>query len=144
MIAEKAIEDYRELGNKRDPLHLTGQSDPTKSYSGSDIVNEVKSQAGELGHKAVGATDSAIVSVGKGMNSLADTLKENLPTEGVICSAGESVAGSLKSGGDYLSENGAANIAKDVTDLIRKHPMPSLWIGVGTGILLGSALSRKS
>ncbi len=34
-------------------------------------------------------------------------------------------------------------LSKDLTELIRRHPLPSLTVGVGVGFLLGQILHRR-
>jgi hypothetical protein len=46
------------------------------------------------------------------------------------------VAGALDSAGKYLQEEGVSGMAEDVTDMIRRHPIPALLVGIGIGYLL--------
>ncbi len=34
-------------------------------------------------------------------------------------------------------------LSKDLTELIRRHPLPALAVGVGVGFLLGQILHRR-
>jgi hypothetical protein len=46
------------------------------------------------------------------------------------------VAETLESGGRYLKEEGLEGMAEDLTDLIRKNPIPAVLMGIGLGFLL--------
>jgi hypothetical protein len=46
------------------------------------------------------------------------------------------VASALDSSGRYLEEQGLSGMADDVTNLIRRNPIPAMLIGVGLGFLL--------
>jgi hypothetical protein len=124
-----------------------GQSVGSKA---ADLIHDGKALGAVVGDKiekaganAAQKTDSALASVGEGMNALAGTIRANAPADGMLGTAAASVAESLHSGGDYLSKKGLGEMGKDLTEVIRKHPMASLWVGLGVGVLLGSVLSRK-
>lgn len=42
----------------------------------------------------------------------------------------------MESTGEYLEEKGLSGMAGDVTDLIRRNPLPALLIAVGIGFLI--------
>jgi hypothetical protein len=101
----------------------------------SGLVDKAKGAAGDIGKRAEDATHA----VGSGMQSFAGTLRENLPKEGVLGSASGSVARSLEAGGKYLETEGLSGIAEDMTNLIRRNPIPALLVGIGLGFLLARA-----
>ena len=55
-------------------------------------------------------------------------------------SASSSLAHSLESGGRYLQEEGLKGIADDMTNLIRRNPIPALFVGIGIGFLLARSM----
>src|SRR5688572_30337260 len=87
----------------------------------SDVGHKAGEMASTVGHKAEDAT----AAVGGGMKSLAGTIRENVPDSGMLASAGSSLASSLESGGRYLQEEGLQGVASDLTNLIRKNPIPA-------------------
>jgi hypothetical protein len=99
---------------------------------GSTVSRRAEDAASTLGHKAQEAT-SAMAS---GMKSLAGTVRENMPHEGVMGRASSAVADSLESGGRYLQAEGLRGIADDLTNLIRRNPIPALLVGIGIGFLI--------
>jgi len=98
----------------------------------STVAEKAKDVAGAVGDKA----DTAVSSVGSGMQSLAGTIRDKGPSGGMLGSAASGVASALDSSGRYLEEQGLSGIADDMTNLIRRHPIPAILIGVGLGYLL--------
>jgi hypothetical protein len=105
-----------------------------------DAATSVGKKAGEaasyLGQKA----DDASMAVGKGMKSLGGTIREEGPQEGLLGSAGSTVAATLESSGKYLQEHGLSGIADDIAQTIRRHPLPAVLIGIGVGYMLARVL----
>jgi len=92
----------------------------------------VGSAATTVGHKA----EDAVCSVGKGMESLGEKVREKGPDHGLLGKATGAVAGALETGGKYLEDKKISGMAEDLTDLIKRNPIPALLIGVGLGFLL--------
>jgi hypothetical protein len=92
--------------------------------------------ASNISHKAEDTT----ASVGSGMRSLAGSLRESLPHEGMLGSASSAVADTLDRGGRYLQEEGLRGITADFTELVRRNPIPAVLIGVGVGFLLARSM----
>ena len=53
---------------------------------------------------------------------------------------GNKVEQTYEAGRDYVTERGLSGMGEDVTDLIRKNPLPAMLIGLGIGFLLARAL----
>ena len=101
-------------------------------------VEKTTGAASFLEEKAEQATEA----VGAGMESLGETIHEHKPGEGVFGNAAEAVADKLKAGGHYLEEKGLKGIGEDITNMIRRNPVPVLLIGVGVGFLLARMMRR--
>ena len=106
----------------------------------SSVMDRAKDAASNLGQKAQGGLET----VGSGLTSAAGTIRENLPNEGVVRNVGDRVAEGLETSGRYISEEGFSGMAEDLTDLIRRNPIPALLVGVGLGFLLARATARNS
>jgi len=115
-----------------------GAADRAKDVA-SGFASKAKDTAGDLSKRAEDATHA----VGSGMQSLAGTLRDNLPKEGMLGTASSSVAKSLEASGKYLEKEGLAGIAEDMTDMIRRNPIPALLVGIGLGFLLARATHRS-
>jgi hypothetical protein len=96
-------------------------------------------QAGSALHSVA---DSATSAVGSGMESLAGTIRDHTPHEGMIGTASNAVADTLESGGRYLKEHTPAEMFNDVTDLIRRNPLTCVMVGLGVGFLLARLTKR--
>jgi len=105
--------------------------DKARDLAGN-ATDKAKDVASNLGRKAEDATHA----VGSGMKSLAGTMRENLPREGMIGNAASTVVGGLESTGRYLEQEGLQGITEDVTNLIRRNPVPAMLVGIGLGFLL--------
>jgi hypothetical protein len=86
--------------------------------------------------------EGAASSVGSGMQSLAGTIRDRAPQGGLMGSAASRVAGALETGGRYLQEHDLRDIGSDVTNLIRRNPIPAVLISLGIGYLLARATRR--
>jgi len=125
--------------SKRDAVN---EADKAKEAS-SGLVGQVKeaasnagqavsSAAATVGHKA----EDAVCSVGKGMETLGEKVREKGPDHGLLGKATGAVAGALETGGKYLEDKKISGMAEDLTNLIKRNPIPALLIGVGLGFLL--------
>jgi hypothetical protein len=102
----------------------------------SSATQAASEAAANVGHKAEEATSA----VGSGMRNLAGTLREKLPHEGMIGTAGSTMADTLERGGRYLEEEGLRGIGEDLTNVIRRNPIPALLLGIGIGFLIARSL----
>jgi hypothetical protein len=78
------------------------------------------------------------------MKSLGGTIRDHLPHSGIAGSASSAVANSLETSGRYLQEHGLSGIGADLTNLIRRNPIPAVLIGLGAGFLLARATAARS
>jgi len=104
----------------------------------STVAHKTEDAASYVAHKAEDAT----ASVGREMKSLAGTIRSNTPHEGMLGTAGTAVANSLETCGRELEEHGLTGIADDITNTVRRHPVPAVLIGIGLGFLLARTFAR--
>lgn len=105
----------------------------------SDVGDKAKQMACDTGKKVEEATHS----VGSGMKTLADTIRQQGPREGMMGAASSSVASGLETGGQYLQDQSLEGVARDLTNLIRRNPIPALLFGFGLGFVLARATVRR-
>jgi hypothetical protein len=117
--------------------------------SGTHMVDKAKEIASgavdrtkELGRQAADAADSATAKVGSGIERMADKLRDKGPHEGMLGTATSKVADTIQASGRYLREEGLSGMMDDVTDIIKRNPIPALLVGVGLGYLLAHAMRR--
>jgi ElaB/YqjD/DUF883 family membrane-anchored ribosome-binding protein len=60
----------------------------------------------------------------------------------MLGSAAQYAASGLQQTGRYMEEQGFSGMMDDVTNVIRRNPVPAVLIGLGIGFLLGRALRR--
>jgi hypothetical protein len=118
-----------------------------------DMAKDAASYVGEQCKSAMNATTEAVGSVGKraedathaagaGIKSFGHSIRESSP-ENYVKSATGAVADTLENTGKYLEEEGLSGMAEDLTALIKRNPIPALFIGVGVGFLLARACMRS-
>ena len=76
------------------------------------------------------------------MKSLAGAIRTKAPQAGVLGTAASEAASTLEAGGEYLQEHNFHRMAKDVTDLIRRHPFQAILFGLGVGFFVGRVSRR--
>jgi len=101
----------------------------------SSVGTMVSDAASNVGKKADELTSSA----GSSLKGFGDTISRNAPHEGMLGDASQTVANTIKQSGRYLEEAGLSGIADDLTELIKRNPVPAVLVGLGVGFLLGRA-----
>ena len=108
----------------------------TAKEAASSVGGMVHQAADSVGKTAENLTSSA----GSSLKNLGETLGQNAPHEGMLGSASQTVANSLRDSGKYIEESGLSGMADDVTQLIRQNPVTAILIGLGIGFMIGRAL----
>lgn len=104
-----------------------------------DLVHGAKDLASQAGQKV----DDATAAAGRGMQSVADTIRENTPDKGMVGTAAKAATSTIESAGHYLEDKKLSGVMDDLTETIRQHPVPALAIAVGVGFVLATLLSRR-
>ena len=104
-----------------------------------EMASNVAGRAGELASGAGRRVEGAVTSAGSGMQSFAESVREHAPSGGMLGSAASAVADTLENTGEYLESHGLGGVADDLTNLIRRNPIPALLIGIGVGFLIARA-----
>ena len=120
----------KEYGDKMDSRSGSGMPEA------AEAVASMTTKAQELGATAASKVGEAATAVGEQMGSLASAIRDNAPHDGAIATAATAVAGGLESASSYLHEKEYANLATDLTALVRRYPVQSLLVGVGLGYVL--------
>ena len=114
--------------------YVADQAKDAANYAAKGVAN-----AGTyLDHKAEDATSA----FGGGLKAAGDAIRHNAPHDGRMGQASTAVAQTLTNTGTYLEREGLEGIAKDITTLIKKNPIPALMIGIGLGFLVARASTR--
>jgi ElaB/YqjD/DUF883 family membrane-anchored ribosome-binding protein len=129
-LGRKAGEAAEKAQDKGSSLLQKGKD---MAQTAADRVSET---AHDLGDKAEQATNR----LGGRIKDVGQSIRDKGPQSGFLHSATESIADGLESSGEYLQEKGISGMAGDVTDLIRRHPVPALLLAVGVGFLIARSL----
>jgi len=138
---EEEFVDEAQAVAKKAGSHLRDEAETIGAKASSvatQAADKVKNAASYVGEKAEQATGA----VGAGMESLGSTIRSHEPEKGFLHNAGEAVADKLEGAGHYLENQGLKGIGADVTNLIRRNPIPALLVGVGLGFLLARMVRR--
>jgi methyl-accepting chemotaxis protein len=102
----------------------------------SERAQSMASSASEMATNAGKKVTETVSQLGENIQSAAGSLRERGPHGGRLGDATSMVADRMDSAGRYLQEEGLSGIAEDVTTLIRRNPIPALFVGIGIGFLL--------
>jgi ElaB/YqjD/DUF883 family membrane-anchored ribosome-binding protein len=129
----------------KDSMHTA--ADAAKDAA-SHVGQAASSAASTVGKKADEWTNAAgkkaeewTASAGSKVESLADTIRDKGPSgQGMLGRANEAVASTVERTGEYLQDKNLHGMMNDMTDLIKRNPLPALFVGLGVGYLLGRAM----
>jgi ElaB/YqjD/DUF883 family membrane-anchored ribosome-binding protein len=132
--ADQARQEANTAANKAsDALTHAGQAVSSAATAAGQKAGELASAVGQRADDAAGA-------VGSGARSLADTVRQQGPREGMLGNATQAVASGLDQAGKYIEDKQLSGMADDVGSMIKAHPIPAVMIALGVGFLLGRAL----
>jgi hypothetical protein len=120
------------MDKAKEAASYVGEQAKSAMHSAQDAVNSAGKRAEDATHAA-----------GTGIKSFGHTVREYAPDRNVVKDATNAVADTLENTGKYLEEEGLSGMAEDVTNLIKRNPIPALFIGVGVGFLLARACMRS-
>jgi hypothetical protein len=109
-----------------------------------ETAGNIGKGATDLMHSAADQAQHAAETVGGGMRSLAGTIREKAPSQGVLSSAAGTVAGTLDSSGRYLEQEGFSGMINDVSGIVRRNPMSSILCCLAVGFLVGKLVSLSA
>lgn len=138
--AGKSADRVKEAADKgmdkmRDAASHAGQALGSAATAAQGALG---SAATTVGHKAEGAVSS----VGSGLQSLGDKVRDKGPESGLLGKGTDAVASAMEQTGKYIEDRNLSGMADDVTSLIRRNPLPAMLVGVGVGFLLGQMMRR--
>lgn len=126
-LASNVKEDWNQATNKaREAAASVGEM---ASQAACAVGSMASHAACDVGKKA----DDLTASAGIGIQELGDRLSKNTPHSGVLGSASQAVARSVKDGGEYLEGAKLSGMTEDFAQLIRKNPLPAVFIALGLG-----------
>lgn len=117
----------------------------------SDVADKARGLAGDVSdaarsaaHAAGRTVENATSSAASGLESMGAQVREYGPAKGMLGGATESVASTLEKGGEYLKNEGLTGMADDLTEMIKKNPIPALLVGIGVGFMIARLTNSRS
>ena len=108
------------------------------------MTGHASSAVGDMASRAAcdvsQAADELTASAGSGIRQLSDRIERDGPQDGILGSASQAVARTVRQGGEYLEGAGMSGVKRDVTLLIQRNPVPSVCIAIGLGWLMARKL----
>ena len=105
------------------------------------VAGDVQEKAAQLGTQATEQINSAMSTAGQKLTDLAQTVREKSP-DAKIGELAASTAGALEKSGAYLESADLDVVRGDLENLIRRHPVEALFVGLGVGFLLARSMRR--
>ncbi len=103
----------------------------------ASAVGALATQAAcDVGRKA----DDLTARAGVGIQELGDRLSHNVPHEGLLGGASQSVVRAVKGSGEYLENAKLSGITEDIAQVIRRNPIQAVLIAIGLGWYVGRRL----
>lgn len=113
--------------------------------SGHRAFDEVKSAVGSGVHTAQQKVGEGIEKARATASNVAESVSSAANYVGQRAEDATGKVGSaLESTGHYLKEDGLHHMASDVSNMIRRNPMPAMVLGIGLGYLLAQACTRRN
>jgi len=106
------------------------------------VASTVKDKAQDIGQQAADRADDATTTVGEKMSDVAQTIRERAPSGGTLGNVADTAATTLDRAGTYLQQQDLTDMRADLEDIIRRHPIESLLVGLGVGYLLARSMRR--
>jgi len=116
--------------------HAASAVGQTVGSTASNVGQTVSNAASAAGQKAEDWTASA----GASIKQLGETIRDKAPHEGMLGDASKAVANTVSNTGRYIEEAGLSGMMDDMTEVIKRNPVPSVLVGIGVGILIGRLL----
>jgi uncharacterized protein YjbJ (UPF0337 family) len=125
--AQQEVEQHlKEYGDKTGGPNASGKQDAAEAGAG-----------GPANAPHEGALATAVAAVAGGLESAEGALATGWESaQGALATAATAVAGGLESTSSYLQEKEFAEMATDLTALMRRYPVQTLLVGVGLGYVL--------
>ncbi|MBC7819097.1 MAG: hypothetical protein IAG10_19580 [Planctomycetaceae bacterium] len=133
-VAEKAKETAASVGELASKA--ASAVGAMTSQAACDVGSMASQAACDVGKKA----DDLTASAGIGIQGLGDRLSKSASQTGVLGSATQAVAKTVKDSGEYLEGAKFSGMTEDVAELIKKNPIPAVLIGIGLGWCAARAL----
>jgi len=132
-VADKARETASNVADKaRETAHTVADKARETAHNVADKAKDLTATAGRKADDMAGK-------VGSGLESAAESIREHTPHTGMLGTAATKVADAVESSGHYLKEEGLSGMANDLTEMVKRNPIPALLLAIGVGVLIARA-----
>jgi len=137
-VATTAKDKLQEAGS------ACAQAANTAAEGVKSAASYVSDQARDMACNASNKAEDATSAIGGRLKAAGEAIRQNAPHEGRFGQASEAVAQTLSDTGEYLEREGLSGLGNDMTELIKRNPIPALLLGVGLGFLLARATTTRT
>jgi hypothetical protein len=103
-------------------------------------VSEMSAKAQEMGSKAQEKAEVGKDKVADGIEGAVGTMREKMPSDGMVGKAGTKAADGLERTAGYLRDHETTELWSDVQEYVKLHPATSLVGAVAAGFVLSRIL----
>ncbi|MGH8069764.1 MAG: CsbD family protein [Candidatus Entotheonellia bacterium] len=139
---DRRFKEYDERMRAASPSGNPSKPGETVRSASQSVGVGQEGNAEEMASSAATMASQPISAVGEKIGSLAGVIREKAPHEGTVGTAATAVAEKLDAAGSYLQEKNLDHMMGDLSDMIRRYPVPSLLVGLGIGYLLARSTRR--
>ncbi len=111
---------------------MNQQRETRRTNTGTDGLN-----GGRTGEQSTSSYVSSTI------DSIGNAISEYLPNSEVFAKSGKAITDSFKTAEGYFKNHDMKAMSEDLTNVVKRNPLPSVWLGVGIGFLLGTTLNRR-
>ncbi|WP_254507252.1 hypothetical protein [Anatilimnocola floriformis] len=137
-LADKASEAGKFVQDK------AGEASKYMSENAKSLASSAMDSANDAACYASKRAEDARCAVGSSFKSVGDSIRSAAPEGSGMHDAADSFATGLENAGKYLEEQDFSHMAEDVTNMIRRNPIPAICIAAGLGFLLARACTPSS
>jgi hypothetical protein len=116
-----------------------GQRTENQGGGSGGTMSNVMEQARDVATGVVDRARDMASGVAEKASEMASGVSDRV--SGALSGATTAVGDTFASGKQYFEEEGFAGVGRDLTNLVRRNPIPSLLVGVAVGFLLARATS---
>lgn len=105
-----------------------------ESPATSSVIEKAKDMGSQAVEKAKDMGSDALDRAKDYASSVSDQASQ------VASRISDKVGETYEAGRDYVTQRGLSGMGEDLTDIIRKNPLPAMLVGLGIGFLIARAL----
>ena len=140
--------DLEKVAGKKDTLVALVQDkyQYTRERAQQEVDRRLQEYSDKLGASGASRISDTVQETAQNVaSSLAETAGEvRAHAESAASTAATAVADTVAGAVSSLQETSVTDLAGHLTDLIRRHPIPSLLIGLGIGFVLARILGKPT